>query len=159
MIEQMCLDTILLESAKEVFETMIFMDIEKCAEDKQDIDGWALLGSITFTGTLEGCLAICCGTSCAEAISMNMLGLDTTENVGEEEICDAMGEIANMVMGSVKSRLLDSVGNLEVSIPSVVSGRKLQNNLGEGAKKICVNVDIEDEHTAEFALLYREHSD
>lgn len=159
MIDQVCLNDALLEGAKEVFETMIFMDIKESFEQDLDIEDWALLGSITFKGNLEGCLAICCNVFCAKAITINMLGIDTTEEPSEEEICDAMGEVANVIMGSVKARLHDSIGNLEVSIPSVVSGRKLENNLGDGASKILVKLNIEDEYAAELSLLYRESSE
>ena len=158
MIEQICLNEVLLESAKEVFETMVFMDLAEATEtDQNNVEGWALLGTITFKGSLEGCLAICCSTPCAQAIAINMLGIDTTEQLTEEGTCDAIGEIANMVMGSVKSRLLEKVGNLEVSIPSVISGRELKNNLGDGAEKISIKVNIEDEYVAELLLLYREN--
>jgi len=159
MIEQVCLNEVLMESAKEVFETMVFMDLAEATEpDQNNVEGWALLGSITFKGGIEGCLAICCGAPCAQAIAINMLGMDTTEQLTEEDTCDAIGEIANMVMGSVKSRLLENVGNLEVSIPSVVSGRELKNNLGDGAWKISIKVNIGDEYIAELSLLYRENS-
>ena len=156
MIEQICLNEALLDAAKEVFETMVFMDLEESTEPQPDIEGWALLGSITFKGTLEGCLSICCSTPCAQAIAINMLGTDTTEDLTEADTCDAIGEIANMVMGSVKARILEKVGNLEVSIPSVISGRSLENNLGERATKITIQVNIEDEYVAELCLLYRE---
>jgi len=156
MIEQVCFNEVLIESAKEVFETMVFMDLTEATEPDQNVEGWALLGTITFQGSLEGCLAICCGTACAQAIATNMLGIDTNEKLTEEDTCDAIGEIANMIMGSVKSRLLENVGNLEVSIPSVISGHELRNSLGEGAEKISVKVNIEDEYVAELSLLYRE---
>lgn len=156
MIEQVCLNEVLIESAKEVFETMVFMDLAEATEPDQNVEGWALLGSITFKGSLEGCLTICCNTSCAQAIAINMLGIDTTERLTEEDICDAIGEIANMIMGSVKSRLLENIGNLEVSIPSVVGGRKLKNNLGDGVEIISVKINIEDEYVAVLSLVYRE---
>jgi len=155
MIEQICLDKVLLEGAKEVFETMVFMEIEQATEQDNKIEGWALLGSITFKGFHEGCLAICCGVDCAKAIAVNMLALDY-EEVGEEETCDAMGEVVNMVMGSVKSRIQDEFGNLEVSIPSVVSGRQLQNNFGKEAVKLAIEVYIGDEYLARLILSYRE---
>lgn len=156
MIGQVCLNEVLIESAKEVFETMVFMDLAESTEPDQNVEGQVLLGSITFKGSLEGCLAICCSMSCAQAIAINMLGIDTTEQLTEEDTCDAIGEIANMIMGSVKSRLLEKVGNLEVSIPSVASGRHIKSNLGEGAEKISVKVNIEDEYVAELSLLCRE---
>jgi len=156
MIDELCLNEVLIESAKEVFETMVFMDLAEATEPDQDIEGWTLLGSITFKGSLEGCLAICCSTSCAQTIAINMLGIDTTEQLTEEDTCDAIGEIANMIMGSVKSRLLEKVGNLEVSIPSVASGRQIKSNLGDRSEKISIKVNIEDEYVAGLSLLYRE---
>ena len=158
MIEQVCFDKVLIESAKEVFETMVFMDLAEATEPDQNVEGEALLGSITFKGSLEGCLAICCSTPCAQAIAINMLGMDTTEELSEEDTCDAIGEIANMVMGGVKSRLIETTGNLEVSIPLVTSGHELKNRLGEGAVKVSIKVNIGDEYVAELSLLYRENS-
>ena len=158
MVEQICLNEALIESAKEIFETMIFMDIVETTEPNPDANNWSLLSSITFKGGLDGCLAICCGTPCAQAIAINMLALDTPEELTEEGTCDAIGEVANMIMGGVKSRILKSVGNIEVSIPSVVSGHELRNNLGDNAKKISIKVNIDDKYTAELMLMYRENS-
>ncbi len=158
MIELVSLNETLLESAKEIFETMVFMDLAEATEPDQNIEDWALLGTITFKGTIKGCLAFCCSVPCAQAIAINMLGIDTTEEIAEEDTCDAIGEIANMLMGSVKKRLTENVGNLEVSIPSVISGRELKNNLGDGAQKTSVKINIEDEYVAELSLLYKENS-
>jgi chemotaxis protein CheX len=159
IVEQACVSETLIESAKEIFETMVFMDISEATEANQEVEGWALLGSITFKGGIEGCLAICCSTPCSQAIAVNMLGLETPGELTEEGTCDAIGEIANMIMGGVKSRLLKTVGNLEVSIPSVVSGRELKNNLGDKATKISAKVSIDDKYTAVLLLLYREKSE
>lgn len=155
MIDQICLNDVLLAGAKEVFETMIFMDLEESSEPEQQIEGDALLGSITFKGSIEGCLAICCGVACAKTIAANMLGIDPDEQLSEEDVRDAIGEVTNMVMGSVKSRIQESIGNIDVSIPLVVSGRELGNSLGDGAKKVLVKVNIENEYIAELSLLYR----
>ena len=157
MIEQICLNKDLIESAKEVFETMVFMDMEEIEDPQSKVEGEALLGLITFTGDLQGCLGICCSIACARAIAMNMLGIDSPNDLSKEDTCDAMGEIANMVMGSLKTRLLEHFGNLEVSIPSTVTGKELNNNLGENAQKILIKCNIEDEYVTEFMLLYREN--
>ena len=158
MIENICLNEVLLESAKEIFETMIFMDLTEVTEPDKDIEGETLLGSITFKGSLEGCLTICCSTSCAQSIARNMLGLDTDDELTDEDTCDAIGEVSNMVMGSVKKRVSDSFKDIQVSIPSVISGKELKNNLGDVAKKISTMVNIEDEYVAKLSLLYRENS-
>lgn len=156
MIEQICLSDLLLESAKEIFSTMIFMDIQEAKEWDENAAKWDLLGSITFKGGIEGCLAVCCTKPCAQAIAVNMLALDSPNDLTEEGTCDAMGEIANMVMGGFKSRILKTVNNLEVSIPSVVSGHELRNTLGDRSTKVSARVNIDDKFQAEIMLIYRE---
>ncbi|MHC4489279.1 MAG: chemotaxis protein CheX [Planctomycetota bacterium] len=155
MVEQAVLSDALLKGTKEVFETMVFMNLEESSQFDPSIDGRALLGSIAFKGNMEGSLGICCGAACAQAIAVNMLGIDAAEKINEEETCDAVCEVTNMVMGCFKSKLADAVGDLEVSIPSVVHGRELKNNLGKGASKILVKVNIADEYAGELSLLYR----
>ncbi|MBW7992780.1 MAG: chemotaxis protein CheX [Planctomycetes bacterium] len=158
MIDELCLNDTLLASAQEVFNTMISGNIEFC-KNEQDIEGDSFLGSITFKGSLEGCLTICCGVSCAKTIALKMLAMEPCEELSEEEIGDALGEVTNMVMGSVKSRLQNSTSNIAVSIPTVVTGQKLQNSLGEGTTKTCVKVKLENEYIAELSMLYKEASE
>ncbi len=155
MIDQLAVSDVLLDGTKEIFETMVFMDLEPAVDQNLKIEGDSLLGSITFTGDFEGCITICCNMSCANAIAANMLGLDDSHELAEEEVCDAIGEIANMIMGSVKSRLAGTVDKLDVSIPSVVSGRRLENSLGENSSHTSLKVDIAQEHVAELCILYR----
>jgi chemotaxis protein CheX len=159
MIDEICLNEALLGGAKEIFETMIFVNLEESSESEEIIEGDSLLGSITFKGGIEGCLAICCNMSCAKTIALNMLAMDPSDELSEAEISDAIGEVTNMVMGGVKSRILGAVGNLEVSIPMVTSGQGLQNSLGEGAIKALVKVKFENEYIAEMSILYRESSE
>jgi chemotaxis protein CheX len=159
MINEICLNEALLGGAKEIFETMIFVNLEESSEAEEIIEGDSLLGSITFKGGLEGCFAICCSVPCAKTIALNMLAMDPSEELSEAEISDAIGEVTNMVMGGIKSRILDVVGNIEVSIPIVTSGQELQNSLGEGAIKALVKVKFDNEYIAEMSMLYRESSE
>ncbi len=93
-----------------------------------------------------------------ETIAANMLGMETDEEISQYDIDDAIGEVSNMVMGSVKARLQDKFSNLNVSIPTVVRGREIENSLGDSASEVSVKVNIEDEYAAELVLLYREGS-
>jgi CheY-specific phosphatase CheX len=157
MVEQAILGDALLQGAKEVFETMVFMDLEECSESEVDTGDSTLLGSISFQGNLEGSLGVCCSVCCAEAIAMNMLGVDAIEEISEEAARDAMGEVTNMVMGCFKSYAADAVGNLEVSVPTVVRGRELKNDSGGETGKALVKVNIAGEYTAELSLLYSDN--
>ncbi len=158
MMTTVSLRDALLDSAREVFETMVFMALETADDDQASLGETTLLGSITFKGHLEGCLGVCCDDRCARTIAANMLGMLSADEVSENDVSDAMGEIANMVMGAVKARIQNDVGTIEVSIPSVVQGRELKNSLGEGAGQAKVRVSIEEQYRAEFSLLYREGS-
>ena len=78
------------------------------------------------------------------------------DELSEDEVCDAVGEITNMVMGSVKSRIQIETGEVMVSIPTVVRGQKLASSMGDGASRVVVKVNAEDEHIIEFLFMYRE---
>ena len=159
MVTTVSLEDALLSSAREVFETMVFMALEKAGVESEGIGDEAILGSITFKGNLEGCLGICFGMECARNVAANMLAVNTPEDLSEADICDAIGEIANMIMGSLKSRIQEEVGEIEVSIPSVVRGQHLKNRLGEGTQEAVVKVNIEDQYCAVFSLLYRQRTE
>lgn len=156
MTTTVCLRDVLLASAREVFETMVFMALEESSPEEAPVQDPALLGTITFKGRLEGCLGICCGATCARAIAASMLGMDASAELGDRDVNDAIGEIANMVLGAVKSRIQNDIGGIEVSIPCVVRGRELANSLGEGADQVRIAARIDEEHVAELSLLYRE---
>ncbi|MBM4024752.1 MAG: chemotaxis protein CheX [Planctomycetes bacterium] len=156
MVTTVSLKDVLLESVKEVFETMVFMALEEAGQAALCSDEPALLGTITFKGRLEGCLGLCCGQTCARAIATSMLGMGPDDDLDPADVCDAIGEIANMVLGAVKSRVQNEVGSMEVSIPSVVEGRELRTTLGEDSHQVAIRVSIEDEYFASLSLLYRE---
>jgi chemotaxis protein CheX len=154
MVGQEIFAEALIAGMAEVFETMMFMSVEECNEMYEAIEGEALLSTITFKGAVEGCLGVSCNVNCAQTIARNMLGSDSGETISVEEVVDAMGEVANMVLGAVKARLADPVGDIQVSIPTVVSGKELINSLGEGSHEVSKMVHV-DEDVAQVTLLYR----
>lgn len=156
MVTTISLKDALLSGAQEVFETMVFMALEEVDDAADCCEDVSLLGTITFKGSLEGCLGLRFSSECARTIAANMLGTDPSGDLDENDVNDAIGEVANMVMGAIKSRVQDEIGSMEVSIPSVVQGREMRYSLGETASEIVVNVSIEAEYAASFSLLYRE---
>jgi len=157
MIEQVCLSETLLEAVREVFDTMIFMDVSEGTDQDTVVDGNTFLGSITFKGDIEGCFSICLEEACAKAISVNMLCLESPDELAEEDLVDAIGEVANMIMGSMKTRMHSVSPNIELSIPSVVSGRILKANLGESEIKVSTRIKIGD-YNADLTFQYRTHA-
>ena len=142
----------LFAGAKEVFETMIFMSLEPCADAVTLPVAESILGTVTFKGGLEGCMGICCTMACAEDIARNMLGIEPSTELSRTEIYDAIGEVSNMIMGSLKTRIIENAGDIQVSIPSVVSGNHLDTVILEGQDRICVPAFL-DEHIMMLSLL------
>ncbi len=157
MATTLSLRDVLLDGAKEVFETMVFMTLEEVEGQRPDPAGVTLLGTITFAGSLEGCLGICCDMDGAKAIAAGMLCMDSPDELSDEDLVDAMGEIANMVMGAVKTRIQDDV-DIMISIPAVVQGRELRSRANDGMVQIVTATRIGEEHFVEFSLVYREGS-
>jgi chemotaxis protein CheX len=156
MIAQDCLSEAMIAGSREVFEKMIFMQIESCSDTTSQIEGDVLLSSISFRNGIEGCLGICCNKDCARAIALNMLAMSPDDPISDNEIKDALGEVVNMVMGTVKTAIQSDLQHLQVSIPVVVTGRNLQNSIGEGTQRISVTVTTSDNYIIELTLLYRE---
>ncbi len=147
---------VLLDSAKEVFESMVFMPLEEVEGQKPDPTGVTLLGTITFAGNIEGCLGVCCNMTGARAIAAGMLCMDSPDELADDDLVDAMGEIANMVMGAVKTRIQDNYQSILISVPSVVQGRELRSRPNEGMVQVAATTCAGGEHPVEFSLVYRE---
>lgn len=157
MITEVCFEELLLKSTQVVFETMVFMDISDTYDPaiKENAAEECVLGSITFKGTLEGCLSISCNHNCAKTIAANMLGMDVDESISDEDINDAIGEVANMVMGSLKGSLEDSPFTIEVSIPTVIKGNGIERCLRDAFDNTLLDVCLEDTHPINILLQYR----
>lgn len=156
MATALALKDVLLDSAKEVFESMIFMAVEEVEDAAPSDTDAMLLATITFTGSIEGGLSIGCPLTSARAVAASMLCMDSPDELGDEDLTDAIGEVTNLVIGAVKTRIQDDIPNISISIPVVVQGRQLSSRLSDGTEKIDVNVSLAAEHQATFSLLYRE---
>jgi chemotaxis protein CheX len=158
MVTTVSLEEVMLNAAREVFESMVFMPLERSTDSAPDSGDMAFLATITFTGDLEGGFSISCPHSSTQAVAASMLCLTPGEPLGEAEMTDALGEIANMIMGGIKTRIQQEVARIEISVPCVICGRQLRNRLGEGTSRIAMPVILGSEHRAELSLLYRCHT-
>lgn len=156
MIDQMCFSDVVLDATREILETMVFLGLEKNEDKDMPIKGRSLLGMITFTGDLEGCFAIDCDTKCAAVIAKNMLAMEPDDEISNEDISDAIGEVANMSMGSIKTRIHDQFPDIQISIPTVVFGTDLENTTAEHPNKVLLNTLIDGTYPARLSFLYRQ---
>lgn len=117
------LDAKIIESAKEIFSSMIMMEIE-VADEKvgahQSLED-SISGIIGLAGMRKGVLAIHLPNAVAMAITGSFLGMEVTE-IGED-VEDAVGELANMLGGNIKTILSERGRDIELSMPSTITGK------------------------------------
>ncbi|MDR2550779.1 MAG: chemotaxis protein CheX [Desulfobulbus sp.] len=112
----------LIESTIEIFTGMVMMDISSAGEpvEKTGTFKKSITGMVGLAGTHKGILAVHLPNEVALAVTSNFLGVD----VGEinEDVQDAIGEIANMLGGNLKTILSDRGRDIQLSLPSTIFG-------------------------------------
>ncbi|BHH83361.1 chemotaxis protein CheX [Desulforhopalus sp. 52FAK] len=112
----------IIESTSEIFSSMVMMEVTVNGELKDSIEplNKSITGVIGLAGTHKGVLAIHFPHPVAMAITGSFLGMEVEEV--NEDVEDAVGELANMLGGNVKAILSDNGRDIDLSLPSVVSG-------------------------------------
>jgi chemotaxis protein CheX len=96
---------------------------------------------VGLAGTYTGILSIHCPQTFALRITSSMLGMDVTE-MGED-VNDALGELANMLGGYVKQTLSKGGLDINLSIPTVISGEEYTVN--STADNDCIIIPFTNE--------------
>ena len=110
------------DATKEVFSTMVMMEVTDEFPLKEPVSRFkcSITGMVGFAGTYSGVISIHCPVALALKITSNMLGIDCDEV--NDDLNDAIGEIANMLGGSVKQVFSKGGLDVKLSIPTVISG-------------------------------------
>ena len=110
----------------EVFGTMLNLPVAPEPKDTPIQNGEAhVASSVGFIGRLTGVVFLYSTNTFAKRMTGRLLGLEQHEVEGDEMVNDAMGELANMVVGNIKSRLSDRGMPCVLTIPSIVRGQHL----------------------------------
>lgn len=110
---------LLCMGAQEVFEIMLGTSL-RTADVAVMPSGQNFTAMVGLAGSLRGVVTFACGAESGRLIAARMLGPQAECN--EEEICDALGEICNMVAGNFKNKLIGLDKSCLLSVPAVVSG-------------------------------------
>ncbi len=133
----------IVETTEEIFSTMIFMDVSADAplnQGKQDL-GCHVSAMIGLTGGFSAMLGIHCPETVGLAISGAMLGMEIEEI--DADVKDALGEIANMVAGGLKERFATENIDLELAIPTAISGKSYTIASPTKSNRIIIPFSIE----------------
>ena len=122
MQQELVIDAI-RASTKDVFSTMLGLEVvNQNAYTEMNAAGPSdgLIGVVGLAGAWVGTASISCNASAACRISSAMLETEYTEI--NDEVLDAISEIANMIIGGFKTTAETYLGPLGISIPTVIYG-------------------------------------
>jgi CheY-specific phosphatase CheX len=135
VIDQNVLLRNVVDSATEVFSTMLGIEVElsgEAADTKAPELG--IISLVGITGDWGGSGVFCCTPVLASVICARMLGTDLNPGSPsiDEEVLDVVAEITNMMIGNIKNGLEGITGPLAISVPTVIHGRnfKFRNSFG-----------------------------
>lgn len=72
---------------------------------------------LDITGDATGYMTLHCSPEGAASIARGLLMMEADESLELEDVCDALGECANMLAGALKSEALDPIGDFHLSTP------------------------------------------
>ena len=112
------------EATMEVFSMMLGLEVDEFESHMQSeanpmTDG--VVSLIGLTGPWIGTGSLLCSAEFACRVSGALVGAEAT--AVDHDVLDAFGEVTNMIIGNVKTRLEELAGPLGLSIPTVVYGR------------------------------------
>jgi len=117
------LDDLVRSAVSEVFATMLSLDLENEPPGSFVKNGEPhVAGAVGFSGSISGVVYIYSTVTLARRITSGMLGLEEHELDSDEMVNDTVGELANMVVGQLKSRLCDRGLTCVLTVPSIVRG-------------------------------------
>lgn len=132
------------ESTLEVFSTMVPLDIKQGEVyiERAAAPCWdGVISVVGFSGEWVGTGGIACSADFACKVAGALL---MSEMAGiNDEVLDAVGEVANMIVGSFKTRMEDHLGPMGLSIPTVIYGRNFTARSLNHAEWIVVPFDCE----------------
>jgi len=113
----------IIEATNEIFSSMVMMEVGVKGDVRSTLAPLenSITGVIGLAGTHKGVLAMHFPNTVAMAITGSFLGMDVDEI--NEDVEDAVGELANMLGGSVKSILSAKGRDIDLSLPSVIAGK------------------------------------
>ena len=128
----------IIDGTQEVFSTMLMVELE--ADAPIEGEGGEIDSNITsmigLGRDIRGMLAVHCPAAVAKDITGTFIGMEVEEL--DEDVKDAIGEIANMVAGNLKVFFQGHGKDIELAIPTSVVGSSFRTSGMFGAVRVAV---------------------
>ncbi len=117
----------------EIWTSILGLDIEYLPEGmKIEAGVRSMIGCIQIAGDWEGAVTLFCPETLVRKATSAMFEMPV-EEVGNEEMQDTLGELTNMLAGTIKNMLPE---NCLISLPSVAEGIDYKVSI-PGGKVVC----------------------
>lgn len=145
------LNQALFRAANSVFSTMANMGITEIDAEGIEYDK-GMSSIVGFGGRVSGFVAIHLPASVACAVATGMLGMDMHEL--DDVVRDAIGEVGNMVTGTLKKSMSEEfqLTPIQISIPTVVIGRSYTTSGPTGSQSTVLGA-MSDDHRFKLQLV------
>lgn len=121
------LEDLLKAAVVEVFGTMIGLQVQLDPPQAPVLNpGATIAGAVGFIGQVTGVVYIYAPVELAVRLTEKLIPQSALEPEQNELVNDSMGELANMIVGHLKSRLSDRGLACALTIPSIVRGTNFQ---------------------------------
>lgn len=131
---------------QEVFTTMVgvenLLQLPLLVDPKTHFSD-CITAMVGFAGLYNGLVSLHVPQKLALSFTSSMIGMDVAEL--NEDVSDALGEIANMIAGSFKHHLSRDGHEVRLSTPSVISGKEYVVSSGSLANTLTLLFDSNNE--------------
>ncbi len=150
------LEELVKGAVSEVFSTMLSIKTQPDSSLNIVSQGEShVASSVGFIGQITGVVFIYSNDSFAKVITSRMLGLEPKDVDTEEMINDSMGELGNMVVGHIKSRLCDRGMSCVLTIPSIVRGSQFSIQPTTSASRMVIAFRCDDVNQVAIEVLIK----
>lgn len=137
----------------EIFSSMVMLEVTPKEATKRTDPAFSnsITGMVGLAGTVRGNLSIHLPSQVAISVTMAFLGMDVAEI--DDDVCDAIGELANMLAGAVKTALDPAGSDIKLSMPSTVYGDSYKLDCHDSSVSVLVPFELEgSEFSVELQL-------
>jgi chemotaxis protein CheX len=140
------LTKLLIKDVNEVFSSMVGLDdllyIPHVVDPVSHFDS-CITAMVGLAGSYNGMLSLHIPHSLALSFTSQMLCMEVSEI--NADVHDALGEIANMIAGSLKHHFSNGGDDVRLSTPSVLNSKDYVKSANNPADTLTLLFDVDDE--------------
>jgi len=123
---------------KDIFSNMIEIDLTVIPQERYDLEKAEsnISSMLGLGGEIKGSLDLHFPKNVAVFVTSQFLGMEIEEL--DDDVRDAIGEVANMVAGGIKTYFASCNIRTELAIPNTIVGTGYKTHGLAGAERVCV---------------------